>query len=67
VRAGARLTGVDVFDLAPTLAWLLELPVAQDLPGHVLQDAFEAEFTAAHPVLAVASWEPPPAPPKPAP
>ena len=67
VRAGERLSGVDVFDLAPTLAWLLELPVAQDLPGHVLQDAFEAEFTATHPVLAVASWEQPAAPPKPAP
>jgi hypothetical protein len=68
VRAGTTLTDVDVFDLAPTLAWLLHLPVAQDLPGRVLSDAFDAEFAAAHPVMAVETWEaPPPAPPKPAP
>ena len=59
VRAGARLTDVDVFDPAPTLAWLLGLPVAEDLPGRVLLDGFEAEFAAKHPVASVASWEAP--------
>ena len=59
VRAGTKLADVDVFDVAPTLAWLLALPVAQDLPGRVLLDAFDAKFAAGHPVARVPSWEPP--------
>ena len=57
VRPGSRLGGIDVFDVAPTLAWLLGLPVARDLPGHVLLEAFQPDFVTAHPVAQVASWE----------
>jgi hypothetical protein len=63
VRPGTKLVDVDVFDVAPTLAWLLRLPVAQDLMGRVLLDAFDAKFVAAHPVAKVPSWEAP-KPPK---
>jgi hypothetical protein len=31
-------------DVAPTIAWLLGLPVAIDLPGRVVDDAFRDEF-----------------------
>lgn len=57
VRPGVRLEDVDVFDVAPTLAWLLGLPVAEDLPGEVLVGAFEEGWRAQHPVATVASWE----------
>lgn len=59
VRAGARLEGLTVLDVAPTLAWLLDLPVADDLPGHVLVQAFEPDWVAAHPLRHGPSWTPP--------
>jgi predicted AlkP superfamily phosphohydrolase/phosphomutase len=43
VERGAWLGRVSVLDVAPTLAYLLDLPVAQDLPGRVLVEAFTAE------------------------
>jgi len=58
VRKGASLEGADVFDVAPTLAWLLGLPVAQDLSGEALTQAFEPPWSDAHPVERVPSWEP---------
>lgn len=63
VREGASLRGVDVFDVAPTLAWLLRLPVAENLPGEVLTRAFEPAWIAEHPVRRVASWKSAPAAP----
>lgn len=42
VRAGARLGECDNLDIAPTLLSLLDLPAARELPGRVLEEAFEA-------------------------
>ena len=52
---------VSVFDVAPTLAYLLELPVGDDLPGHMLAAAFWPAWLQRRPVQHVASWEPQPA------
>jgi hypothetical protein len=57
VRAGAELEGVTVLDVAPTLAHILGMPIAEDLPGHFLADAFEDDWLANHPVETVATWE----------
>ncbi len=50
VRAGFELEGADVYDLAPTLLYLLGLPVPEDLPGRVLSEALDPGFTARFPV-----------------
>jgi predicted AlkP superfamily phosphohydrolase/phosphomutase len=60
VRAG-NLGVVSVFDVAPTLAYLLGLPVGEDLPGRMLEEAFSESWLDAHPLVYVESWEPPPA------
>jgi hypothetical protein len=39
-----HLEGLEAQDVAPTIAWLLGLPVAIDLPGRVVDDAFRDEF-----------------------
>lgn len=56
VRPGAQLADVSVLDVAPTVAWLLRLPVADDLPGRVLEEAFFPRFRLYRPVERVASW-----------
>lgn len=40
VRAGQKLTNVNIIDFAPTLAWLLNLPKPKDATGRVLFEAF---------------------------
>jgi hypothetical protein len=70
VRRGADIGRVDVRDFAPTLAYLLDLPVGEDLPGRVLEEAFTRGRVRARPVHRVPTWEadlsgwqpPPPAP-----
>ncbi len=48
---------VALFDIAPTLLYLLGLPVPEDMPGKVLEAALTPEFVAAHPVTRVPSYE----------
>lgn len=52
-----KLKGATVFDVAPTVAALLGLPVAEDLPGRVLTEIIDPAFLEAHPVRTVPSWE----------
>jgi predicted AlkP superfamily phosphohydrolase/phosphomutase len=40
VQAGQRLSGVQIVDFAPTLAWLLGVPIPKDATGRVLYEAF---------------------------
>lgn len=44
IRRGYDIDGAGPLDIAPTLAWVLGLPVADDLPGRVLADAFTLDF-----------------------
>ncbi|MEW6747328.1 MAG: tetratricopeptide repeat protein [Planctomycetota bacterium] len=43
VRVGIKLPEVTVYDIAPTILYLLGLPVAKDMPGHVVIDALEPQ------------------------
>ena len=47
IRAGARLQSPTVFDVTPTLLYLLGLPVGKDMDGRVLTEAIvpEAKFS----------------------
>jgi tetratricopeptide (TPR) repeat protein len=57
VKAGARVRGADLYDVAPTMLHLLGLPVAQDLHGEVLTAAFDPDWVASSPISQVASYE----------
>ncbi len=58
-RAGERLPApATLFDIAPTLLYLVGLPVAEDMPGRVLLEAIDPAFTRSHPARSVPSYEP---------
>ena len=40
IRPSARIEGATLYDVMPTMAALLGLPLARDLPGAVLEQAF---------------------------
>lgn len=40
VRVGTRLTAASIYDIAPTVLALLEVPLSRELPGHPLAQAF---------------------------
>ena len=52
-----HLGDASVLDVAPTVAHLLGLPVARDLPGEVLSQAFRPGGVLSFPVREVESWE----------
>ena len=56
VRAGYQIPGATPFDLMPTFAWLLGLPISEELPGRILTDAFDPAFVASHPDSRVESY-----------
>lgn len=53
IKAGARLETSHLQDVTPTVLALMGLPVAEDMPGRVLQEA----FVQAPSVQRIASWE----------
>ena len=57
VREGSLLTGAQLVDLAPTLAYGLGVPVARDLDGRVLTAAYRHDFLARHPLTFLPSYE----------
>ncbi len=63
VSAGREIGTLSVLDFAPTLAYLLGLPVAEDLPGRVPREAFSDAHRASHPQGSVPSWSTPSAEP----
>lgn len=57
VRGDRALDRAAAIDIAPTLLYALGLPVARDMPGRVLTEAFDNGFLATHPVAVVPSYE----------
>jgi predicted AlkP superfamily phosphohydrolase/phosphomutase len=51
-KAAAQVENAQLIDLAPTLLYLLGLPVAEDMDGKVLTHAFQPDFLTAHPIRA---------------
>ncbi|MDH3321314.1 MAG: hypothetical protein OEO84_16705, partial [Betaproteobacteria bacterium] len=45
VRRGVDIGAREIADVAPTILYLLGLPVAPDMQGRVIADAFDARFT----------------------
>jgi tetratricopeptide (TPR) repeat protein len=50
VKPGYRITDASVMDIAPTILYLLGLPVDRKMEGKVLLDAFEGEWVEKHPI-----------------
>lgn len=57
IRAGAMPKPANLVDLVPTLLYGMGLPIARDLDGNVLTDAFEPGFLARQPLTLVPSYE----------
>jgi predicted AlkP superfamily phosphohydrolase/phosphomutase len=57
IRPGARLVGASVLDVAPTLLYLMGLPVARDMEGRVMTEILEEDFARSHPVSVIPSYE----------
>ena len=55
-RAGRRLHGACALDIAPTVAVLLGLPVADSMAGRVLREILDQGWLAEHPPRSVESW-----------
>jgi len=60
VKPGFTLSQASVYDLMPTMAWLLELPISEALPGRYLAEAFDESFARAKPLSKVPSYPPRP-------
>jgi arylsulfatase A-like enzyme len=52
LKTAVEIENAQLIDLAPTLLYLLGVPVPQDMDGKVLASAFRSGFLAAHPVQA---------------
>jgi predicted AlkP superfamily phosphohydrolase/phosphomutase len=56
-RQGVTLTDASVYDIAPTVLYLLGLPVGEDMQGRVLKEAFRDTWLAGHPVSTIETYE----------
>jgi predicted AlkP superfamily phosphohydrolase/phosphomutase len=57
IRPGTVLAGASILDIAPTLLYLLGLPVARDMEGRVLTEMLEPAYAGEHPVTFIPSYE----------
>jgi predicted AlkP superfamily phosphohydrolase/phosphomutase len=56
IRPGASLRTASVLDVAPTVLYLLGLPVARDMEGRVLAEIVDDAFARRHPVAVIPSY-----------
>src|SRR5690606_12459384 len=56
-RRGVRLPAARQVDVLPTLLHLQGLPVGEDLPGRVVEEAIDPDFLARHPLRPLPSWD----------
>ncbi len=57
VRRGVAIRGASVLDVAPTILYLMGLPVARDMEGRVLTEIVDDDFARAHPLTFIPSYE----------
>ncbi len=51
IREGVEVEGAAIQDLAPSILYVLGVPVPRDMDGHVLEGVFTPEYLSARPVL----------------
>jgi len=57
IQPGATVRGASVVDVAPTILYLLGLPVARDMEGRVLAEIVTPEFADENPLTFIPSYE----------
>jgi len=57
IKAGGTVEAATVLDIAPTILYLVGLPVGRDMEGRVLTEILDDEFVEAHPVSFIPSYE----------
>jgi hypothetical protein len=57
IRPGAVLADASILDVAPSLLYLLGLPVARDMEGRVLTEMLEPAYAREHPLTFIPSYE----------
>jgi predicted AlkP superfamily phosphohydrolase/phosphomutase len=57
IRRGASVTNASVLDVAPTVLYLMGLPVARDMEGRVLTEILDDAFTRGRPLSVIPSYE----------
>src|SRR5581483_10953398 len=57
IRPGATLEGASVVDVAPTILYLMGLPVARDMDGRVLTEILDEDFAHGHPLTFIPSYD----------
>lgn len=57
IRPGAVSRHASVLDLAPTILYLMGLPVGRDMEGRVLTEILDESFARQHPVTYIPSYE----------
>jgi arylsulfatase A-like enzyme len=50
VKQDSVIEGARIIDVAPTVLYLLGLPIPSDMDGRVLEDAFRPEYLAENPI-----------------
>lgn len=50
IKHGAAITNATIYDIAPTVLYLHDQPVPDDMDGQVLTDIFQADYLRHHPV-----------------
>ena len=56
IRPGFDLATAHVYDLFPTVLYLLGLPLPEDIAGQVLVDAIDADFLRQHPLRTIPAY-----------
>ena len=56
--APGEIASLSLYDVAPTVLYLLGFPLPEDMPGKVAVEAIDAEFVAANTVVTIPSYEP---------
>lgn len=57
IEPGAKIVGATILDITPTILYAMGLPIARDMKGKVLTDAFEKRFLEANQPLFVETYE----------
>jgi hypothetical protein len=57
IKKGHQIKKAHIYDILPTLLYLFDLPVAKDMDGQVLVEAFEEKFLKRQPIRYIDSYE----------
>jgi hypothetical protein len=56
IKKGMRIQSPDDIDVAPTLLYLLGLPISEELQGRVLTECIEESFLQRYPIRKIPSY-----------